>query len=420
MRRAEDEGRSHVFAGAKTNPQPAYDFGPVATGVDVKVLREIGDRITKVPEGVNVNPKLAKRFLGARREAIQQGTGINWAFAEALAFGSLLVEGTAVRLSGQDSRRGTFSHRHAVLYDPETRERYTPLNHISTDQKAKLWVYNSLLSEFAVLGFEYGYSLTSPDTLVLWEAQFGDFVNGAQVIIDQFISSSESKWQRTCNLVMLLPHGYEGQGPEHSSARLERFLQNCAEHNMQVCNLTTPAQYFHVLRRQIVRGHLIKPLVLMTPKSLLTHSECVSSIEDLAEGTHFQPYLDDDAGELAPPEKIGRVIFCSGKVYYDLIAYRREQEIRNTAIIRIEQFYPDDPEGLRDLVEKYESAPKWVWCQEEPQNMGGWTFMQPRLERLTDHRVRYAGREAAASPATGAKAVHKREQKKLVETAFHV
>ncbi|MEM1442470.1 MAG: thiamine pyrophosphate-dependent enzyme, partial [Verrucomicrobiota bacterium] len=413
---AMEKGEGHSMAEAVTEPQPEYNHDPVITGIPADEVREIGNRLTEIPEGVNVNPKLAKRFLGPRREAIEKGAGINWAFGEALAFGSLLKEEHAVRLSGQDCRRGTFSQRHAVLYDPETRERYTPLNNIADDQKQKLWVYNSHLSEFAVLGFEYGYSLVSHDMLVLWEAQFGDFANGAQVIIDQFIASSESKWQRPSHLVLLLPHGYEGQGPEHSSARLERFLQLCAEQNMQVLNLTTPAQYFHALRRQMHQAYR-KPLVIMTPKSLLTNPNCVSTVEDFADGTYFREVIDDSDCDESDP--ISRLIFCSGKVYYDLVEYRAKNEITNVAIIRLEQIYPFSSTRLREVTDNYENATKWVWCQEEPLNMGAWTFVGPRLQKMTDHHVRYAGRQAAASPSSGSKAVHKMEQKRLVEEAFN-
>ncbi|MEM9281233.1 MAG: 2-oxoglutarate dehydrogenase E1 component [Verrucomicrobiota bacterium] len=415
---AMEKGEGHSMAEANIEPQPDYSHDPVATGVPSDHLIEIGRRITTVPEEVNVNEKLAKRFLGPRAEAIEKGEGINWAFAEALSFGSLLKENMAVRLSGQDCRRGTFSQRHAVLYDPQTRERYTPLNHIEESQGQKFWVYNSNLSEFAVLAFEYGYAVTATDTLVLWEAQFGDFANGAQVIIDQFISSSESKWQRPSHLVLLLPHGYEGQGPEHSSARLERFLQLCAEQNMQVCNLTTPAQYFHVLRRQMHRDFR-KPLILMTPKSLLTHPACVSKVEDFSEGTCFQEVIDDHSEFRGPEDRIERLIFCTGKVYYDLIDFRRKNEIGNTAIIRLEQLYPFHREGIKTVAERYPNVTKWVWCQEEPANMGAWSFVAPRLRKLFERSPRYAGRDAAASPSTGSKAVHKNEQKRLIEEAFH-
>ena len=418
LEEAQKKGETHKLAESIGEPQPEYSHDTVPTGVQVERVREIGMRISEVPEGINVNAKLAKRFLGPRRGAIESGEGINWAFAEALAFGSLLTEGHAVRLSGQDCRRGTFSHRHAVLYDPDTRERYTPLNHIEKGQKQKLWVYNSHLSEFAVLGFEYGYSLVSPDMLVLWEAQFGDFANGAQVIIDQFIISAESKWQRPNHLVMLLPHGYEGQGPEHSSARLERFLQLCADQNMHVCNLTTPAQYFHVLRRQMKR-EVRKPLVLMTPKSLLTSPVCVSRIEDFGEDRNFLEIIDDHTEDRGDKDDVHRLIFCSGKVYFDLINFRNQHDIHHVAIIRIEQFYPFHYERLKEVTGNYPHATKWVWCQEEPLNMGGWTFVGPRLQHMTEHHVRFAGREKAASPSTGSKAIHKMEQKRLVEEAFN-
>jgi len=415
---AMEKGEGHSMAEAAIEPQAPYSHDPVPTGVPVETVRRIGLSITEVPEGVKVNQKLAKRFLGPRRQAIEAGKGINWAFAEALAFGSLLLENRSVRLSGQDCRRGTFSQRHAVLYDPQTRERYTPLNHLEPEQLHQFWVYNSNLSEFAVLGFEYGYSITAWDTLVLWEAQFGDFSNGAQVIIDQFIASSESKWQRPNDVVLLLPHGYEGQGPEHSSARMERFLQLCAEQNMQVCNLTTPAQYFHVLRRQMHR-HVRKPLVIMTPKSLLTHPACVSSIEDFGEGTCFREVIDDGFEDRREDDRIDRLVFCSGKVYYDLVEHRKQHEIGNTAIIRLEQVYPFHADRIAEIGARYPNASKWVWCQEEPLNMGAWTFVGPRLQKLTRAHVRYAGRSAAASPATGAKAVHKLEQRRLVEEAFN-
>ncbi|MEX2581159.1 MAG: 2-oxoglutarate dehydrogenase E1 component [Verrucomicrobiales bacterium] len=418
LEEATEKGEGHRLAEAVVEPQPEYSHDPVPTGVAVDKVREIGMRISEVPKGVNVNPKLSKRFLGPRRDAIEKGEGINWAFAEALAFGSLLTENFGVRLSGQDSRRGTFSQRHAVLYDPETRERYTPLNHIEPNQKQKLWVYNSHLSEFAVLGFEYGYSLVSTDMLVLWEAQFGDFINGAQVIIDQFLVSAESKWQRPSHLVLLLPHGYEGQGPEHSSARLERFLQLCAERNMQVCNLTTPAQYFHVLRRQLKR-RIRKPLILMTPKSLLTNPACVSRLEDFGEDTCFQEVLDDNTEDKGGNEGIHRLIFCSGKVYFDLLDFRRKHELNHVAIIRLEQLYPFHSERIRAIADTYPHASKWVWCQEEPLNMGGWSFVRPRFQKITDHHIRFAGRDTAASPATGSKTIHKMEQRRLIEEAFH-
>ena len=298
---------------------------------------------------------------------------IDWAFAESLAFGSLVHEGIHVRLSGQDSRRGTFSQRHAVLVDQTTGERFIPLNSIQPEQTL-FAVYDSLLSETAVLGFEFGYSLDDPNTLVLWEAQFGDFANGAQTIIDQFIVCSESKWQRSSGLVLLLPHGYEGQGPEHSSGRLERFLQACAEDNIQVCNLSTPAQYFHALRRQVKRDFR-KPLIIMTPKSLLRHKDCVSPIELLANG-RFQEVIDDAA--VAKPERVRRVLLCSGKVYYDLLEKRMERKIDNVAIVRLEQLYPFPEAQLRQIFGHYLMSREWVWVQEESQNMGGWSFVEPR------------------------------------------
>lgn len=408
-------GNSSVERSSRSAPQADYSHAPVQTGIKAETLRHIGKRLTEVPDDFQLNDKIRKRFLEPRAKVVEAGEGYNWAFAESLAFGSLLMEGKAVRLSGQDCRRGTFSQRHAVLYDGGTRERYVPLRHLAEDQ-GSICIYNSLLSEFAVLGFDYGYSLCTPDMLIMWEAQFGDFVNGAQVIIDQFLCSAESKWGRPSHLTLLLPHGYEGQGPEHSSARMERFLQLCAEQNMQVCNPTTPAQYFHVLRRQLLR-EVRKPLILMTPKSLLNHPECVSSEGEFTDAACFRELLDDP-GITTTHERINRLIFCSGKVYYDLIAYRREQEIKNVAIIRVEQLYPLNYDLLREVVLRYPNARKWVWCQEEPKNMGAWRHLEPRLDRYTDVRIRYAGRDSAASTAAGAKAVHLREQKMLVERAF--
>ncbi|MCB1233022.1 MAG: 2-oxoglutarate dehydrogenase E1 component, partial [Verrucomicrobiae bacterium] len=419
LEEAQARGEGHDLEGVIGEPQPPYSHDPVSTGISLDTLRDIGQKMCRVPGNFKLNEKIEKRFLDQRRRAVEGGGPYNWATAEALAFGSLIVEGNAVRLSGQDCRRGTFSQRHAVLYDRETRARYKPLNHLLPDQEAKLWIYNSLLSEFAVLAFEYGYSLQEPDALVLWEAQFGDFANGAQVIVDQFISSAESKWQRNSHLVMLLPHGYEGQGPEHSSARLERFLQLCAEQNIQVCYLTKPAQYFHILRRQM-RRPFRKPLILMTPKSLLNHDGCVSHDADFDEGTCFREILDDDHLLVDDPERINRIVFCTGKVYFDLLKYREENEIKDSAIVRIEQLYPFHKEMLTSITDRYSQAHKWVWCQEEPLNMGAWTFIGPRLQQLTSHHVRYAGRDRAASPAAGAKIIHKREQEALVEAAFSV
>jgi 2-oxoglutarate dehydrogenase E1 component len=400
------------FAGAWKGLTSRYSFAPAETGVAAETLKRITRAIASVPEGFHRNPKL-DRILSARVKAIEAGGPIDWSFAEALAFGSLLLEGTPVRLSGQDSRRGTFSQRHAVLVDYETGERYTPLNHVAEGQ-AEICVYDSLLSEAAVLGFDYGYSLDEPNMLILWEAQFGDFANGAQVIIDQFIVSAESKWGRASGLVMLLPHGYEGQGPEHSSARLERFLSLCAEDNIQVVNATTPAQYFHVLRRQ-VRRDFRKPLVLMTPKSLLRLPEAVSTLGDLASG-RFREVLDD----AVEPDRVRRVVLCSGKVYYDLLKRRKETgKEREVALVRLEQLYPWPADMLRAALSRYRSAREWVWAQEESQNNGGWTFVEPRLRSLMpDAHFEYVGRDASASPATGSKLVHDREQAELVEAAI--
>ena len=418
MRRRESgEEDLTVFTGSTAEEQLPYSHEPIVTGIGLETLQHIGSTLTTIPEGFQLHPTLAKRFVPRRTEALENGGPYDWAFAEALAFGSLLLEKFPVRLSGQDCRRGTFSHRHAVFYDYETRERFVPLRQLS-DKQERFCVYNSLLSEAAVLGFDYGYSLGCPNMLILWEAQFGDFANGAQVIIDQFISSAESKWQTPSSIVMLLPHGYEGMGPEHSSARLERFLQLCAEENMIVGNFTTPAQYFHALRRQ-KHSPTRKPLIVMTPKSLLTHPRAVSHVEDFLDDSRFQEILPD-AYEFEHPERVSRVIFCSGKVYYDLLTYREEQQIKDAAIVRVEQLYPLNREGVKMAFSPYSDAKKFIWCQEEPLNMGAWSFMQPRLAKLTGARVRYAGRERASSPSTGSKAVHKREQKKLVEKAFSV
>lgn len=415
MREHEAKGDRTVFSGSTAVVQPSYHHTPVGTGVKRDIIDHVGRVLTRVPDGFHLHPTLAKRFIPRRMEALENGGPIDWAFAESLAFGSLLMEGNQVRLSGQDCRRGTFSQRHAVFYDSDTRERYIPLQHLSEDQ-AKFCVYNSLLSEFAVLGFDYGYSLGAPNMLTMWEAQFGDFSNGAQVIIDQFISSAESKWQTPSDIVLLLPHGYEGMGPEHSSARLERFLQLCAEKNMIVGNFSTPAQYFHALRRQKKRDFR-KPMVLMTPKSLLTRPEAVSRIDDFLEGSCFQEVLPDPK-YFADPSAVNRVIFCTGKVYYDLAAYRDEQEIGNAAIIRVEQLYPFHDEMIGAMVSEFPNAAKFVWAQEEPLNMGAWSYIFPRLEKVLGTKVRYAGRGRASSPAAGSKAMHYREQKALIERAF--
>ncbi len=401
----------HGFGGAWKGLSPHFDHTPVDTGTQREHLDQIVQAMISPPANFHLNSKI-ERIMKARHRAVEEGGPIDWALAESLAFGSLLLEGTPVRLSGQDSRRGTFSQRHAVLVDSETGESYYPLRNISTDQ-AEMCVYDSLLSEAAVLGFDYGYSLDEPNMLIAWEAQFGDFANGAQVIIDQFIASGESKWGRASGIVLLLPHGYEGQGPEHSSARLERFLQLCAEDNIQVANASTPAQYFHLLRRQ-VRRDFRKPLVVMTPKSLLRHKVAVSTIEELVNG-RFHEVLDDTV----EPDRVRRVVLCSGKVYYDLLSQRKAAgKERDVAILRLEQFYPWPGEMLQSFLSRYHNAREWVWAQEESQNMGGWTFVAPRLQELTGHGFEYVGRDASASPATGSHHVHDREQSELVEAAI--
>ncbi len=395
--------------------QPRYSHDPVDTSITAEVLERIVQALSTVPDNFNVLAKLERILLDRRRKVWEAGGPYDWSYAEALAFGSLLLEKRPVRLSGQDSRRGTFSQRLSVLYDEETRERHIPLNHLADDQ-AKFCVYNSPLSEYAVLGFDYGYSMDFPEMLCLWEAQFGDFVNGAQIIIDQFITSSEAKWFRPSSIVMLLPHGYEGQGPEHSSARLERFLQACAEDNIQVCNLTTPAQYFHVLRRQMHRDYR-KPLVIMTPKSLLRNERAVSQTEDFT-GSQFSAILAGPAP--AKPKDVDRLIFCSGKVYYDLLEHWEKNEGAKSALIRIEQLYPLHEEEILRLVKPFAKVKTLIWCQEEPENMGAASYIRPHLERILDQRVKYVGRKPAASPATGSTSVHKKQQAELVQTAFEI
>ncbi len=400
------------FAGAWRGLTPHYSFEPVETGVPYERLKFISDGMARVPEGFHVNPKI-ERLIAVRTKAMDSKGSIDWAFAESLAFGSLLMEKTPVRLSGQDSRRGTFSQRHAFLVDFQTGERHCPLKFLSPDQ-AELCVHDSLLSEAAVLGFDYGYSLDEPNMLILWEAQFGDFANGAQVIVDQFIASAESKWGRASGLVMLLPHGYEGQGPEHSSARLERFLALCAEENIQVVNASTPAQYFHLLRRQ-VRRNFRKPLIVMTPKSLLRHKLAVSPVDHLTTG-RFHEVVDDATVD---PDRVRRVLVCSGKVYYDLLAKRDESgQSREVALVRLEQFYPWPADALKAALGRYRTAREWVWVQEESQNMGGWTFVSSRLPELMGVPFQYVGRDASASPATGLHHVHDREQAELVAAAI--
>jgi 2-oxoglutarate dehydrogenase E1 component len=397
------------------------------TGVALEQLREIGRKITSVPPGFHVH-KTIQRFLDHRAKTIESGDGIDWSTAEALAFGALLKESHPVRLSGQDTERGTFSQRHAVLFDQDTEERHTPLNHLGAGQ-ARFEVLNSSLSEVAVLGFEYGYSTAEPNALTLWEAQFGDFANGAQVVFDQFISSGERKWLRLSGLVCLLPHGYEGQGPEHSSARLERFLQMCAEDNMQVANLTTPANYFHALRRQL-RRDTRKPLILMTPKSLLRHKRAVSPLAEMGPGTAFHRLLWDDAQalpnekvKLVADDKIRRVVLCSGKVYYDLYEEREKRGIDDIYLLRIEQLFPFPTKALCAELTRFKQA-EMVWCQEEPRNMGAWFFVDVFLQWVLNqigakHRLmRYAGRPAAASTAVGQMSKHLAQLKQFLEEAL--
>ncbi len=398
-----------------------FDARRGKTDVPTKTLKEVGTALSGYPEGFNVNRKIV-RLLDAKKKMFETGEGFDWSTGEALAFGTLLIEGHPVRLSGQDSMRGTFSQRHAAFVDQETEERYFPLNHIQPEQKA-LEVVDSPLSEVAVLGFEYGYSLAEPQALVLWEAQFGDFANGAQVIIDQFIASGESKWLRMSGLVMLLPHGYEGQGPEHSSARLERFLQLSAEDNIQVVNCTTPANYFHVLRRQLHRKFR-KPLIVMTPKSLLRHKRAVSKLADFGPGSGFHRVMHCD--ELpSDPKDAKQVVLCSGKVYYDLLEEREKRGITDVHFLRLEQIYPFPADALIGELEPYRHC-HIVWCQEEPRNMGAWSFVADFMEDITAAvdakypRPRYAGRASAASPATGSAKRHQAEQARLIDDALTV
>ncbi|MDV6331588.1 2-oxoglutarate dehydrogenase E1 component [Asticcacaulis sp. 201] len=407
---------------------PEEDERRGSTAVARARLTEIGQKITTIPNSVDAH-KTLRRVIEARQQMIATGEGLDWATAESLAFCSLLDEGFPVRLSGQDSIRGTFSQRHSAFVDQRTEERYFPFNHIREGQALYEGI-DSALSEEAVLGYEYGYSLADPNTLTLWEGQFGDFVNGAQVIIDQFISSGERKWLRMSGLVMLLPHGYEGQGPEHSSARLERFLQMCAEDNMQVANCTTPSNYFHILRRQIHRPFR-KPLILMTPKSLLRHKKAVSSLSDISEGSSFHRVLHDDAErrpevsgiKIVSDDKIRRVVLCSGKVYYDLLEDREKKQIKDVYLMRLEQFYPWPMKSLMTELSRFKNA-ELVWCQEEPKNMGGWTFVEPWLELTLDRlsikakRARYVGRPASASTAAGQMSRHLKELETFLNEAF--
>ena len=443
IRRYEDAlaRAKEIAASAKASEEPAAAVAEldgsdiVETGVEAEVIKGITRQIAVVPEAFNLNPKMVGQL--ARRAKMGEGAApLDWAFAEAMAFGSLALEGTRVRLSGQDSGRGTFSQRHAVLYDTQTGQAWSPLSELRSKESphGRFEVFDSSLSEAGVLGFEYGYSVVAQDALVMWEAQFGDFNNVAQSIIDQYIAASEDKWKQTSRLTLLLPHAYEGQGPEHSSARLERFLQLCAENNLQVCYPSTSAQYFHLLRRQ-VRPGFERPLVVMTPKSLLRLPAAASSLEQLTTGG-FAPIIND--AESNDPTRVERIVLCSGKVFYDLNAARvgnptvsepravatgsLRHEPDHLAIIRVEQFYPFPLKALTEAIALYPNAKELVWCQEEPKNMGGWTFMESRLENLLPRcqRPRYIGRTASASPATGSYAIHLQEQKRLVSEALSI
>ncbi|MDN5248648.1 MAG: 2-oxoglutarate dehydrogenase E1 component [Alphaproteobacteria bacterium] len=399
--------------------QASSEAASSKTSVPLEMLKEIASKLVTIPAEFNLHKTIA-RFIEQRSKMLETGEGLDWAMAEALAFGSLLCEGFPVRLSGEDVERGTFSQRHSVVYDQVNNISYTPLNHLQENQ-AKYDVVNSLLSEEGVLGFEYGYSLAQPNSLVLWEAQFGDFANGAQVVFDQFIASAETKWLRMSGLVCLLPHGFEGQGPEHSSARLERFLQSCAEDNMQVANCTTPANYFHILRRQLKRDFR-KPLIMMTPKSLLRHKRAQSSFAELAQDSGFKRILPDTAS-LQNDAKIRRVILCSGKVYYDLYEEREKRGIDDIYIIRLEQLYPLPATELAQELSRFSSA-QMIWCQEEPKNMGAWSFIEPHLEATLISinakytRARYVGRPAAASPSVGLMSEHLKQLAAFLEDAL--
>jgi 2-oxoglutarate dehydrogenase E1 component len=411
--------RADWLEGAWAGLEEASDDRRGDTGVAVEMLREVGEGLVAVPEGFRLNPKIARQ-LEAKRAAIEAGENIDWTTAEALAIATLCAEGTHVRMSGQDSGRGTFSQRHAVLVDQETEEQYVPINHVRAGQ-ASFEIIDSPLSEAGVVGFEYGYSLADPSSLVLWEAQFGDFANGAQVIIDQFLSAGEAKWLRMSGLVMLLPHGYEGQGPEHSSARLERYLQLCAEDNIQVCNLTSAANYFHALRRQI-RRNFRKPLVVFTPKSLLRAKEVMSRLDEMGSGSSFHRILVETE-TVAADDKMRRVVLCTGKIYFDLVKARAERSNDRVALVRVEQLYPFPFNTLSKVLQRYRNA-EIVWCQEEPQNMGAWNFVDRRIEHvlaglaIAAKRPRFAGRAEAASPATGLFKRHVEEQAHLVADAL--
>ena len=387
-----------------------YEPVQVPTAVPLETLIDLSERISTLPSGFTPHPKVAA-LLARRQEAVRVGTGLDWGNAESLAYASLLREGVLVRLSGQDSRRGTFNHRHAALHDLHTDAQHIPLAGVAANGAA-FHLFDSMLSEYAVLGFEYGYAVSFPDSLVIWEAQFGDFANGGQVVIDQFISAGENKWDRSCGLVLFLPHGYEGQGAEHSSARIERYLQLCAENNLLVAYPSTPAQLFHLLRRQ-VKLPFRKPLIVFTPKSLLRHPACVSRLDELAEGAFREVMADPEAGEGATS-----VLFCCGKIYYELLEHREAASRRDVAIVRVEQLYPLRADLLREAVARYTGAGEWRWVQEEPANMGAWQHLRPYLVEAIGREPRYVGRPSAAAPAVGSHRLHKLEQEKLISDAF--
>jgi len=399
--------REGSWKGIRKADENDFKLSP-ETGVDKKILLDIGKSITTLPSDKSFFNKTVRLF-GEHQAMLEEPGRLDWGMAELLAYGTLLNEGFPVRLSGQDSERGTFSHRHAVIRVEDSEEQYTPLNHIG-EKQAPFYIYNSLLSEYAVLGFEYGYALPSPNSLVIWEAQFGDFMNGAQIVIDQYISCGENKWKRMNGVTLLLPHGYEGQGAEHSSARIERFLNLCAGNNMQVVNCTTPANFFHVLRRQLHRD-IRKPLIVFTPKSLLRHPRCISTLDDLANGKFLELIYDVNVN----PEPVTRIVMCSGKIYYELLEKKEKDQVQDMLLVRIEQLYPFPIEQLRALRKKFKHAAEWIWVQEEPANMGAWGYL---LRTLNDFPLQVVSRSESASPASGSHQAHEREQQALVEKVF--
>jgi 2-oxoglutarate dehydrogenase E1 component len=406
----EDEPVDLGFHGEWSGIQREYVPGKVETGVPPETLRDLAEMLACLPEGFQPHPKI-QALLAKRLESVKLGTAIDWGTGEALAFATLLRDGTQVRLSGQDSRRGTFSHRHAFVYDQETGAAFAPLAQAGGEQRM-FRVYDSMLSENAVLAFEYGYSLAVPAGLTIWEAQFGDFANGAQVIIDQFIVAGETKWDRVSGLVMLLPHGFEGQGAEHSSARIERYLQLCADDNLQVVYPSTPAQFFHLLRRQVKQPFRI-PLIVFTPKSLFRHPLCISPLDEFT-GGWFREILPDSAR----PEDVRRVLICSGKIYFDLLEGKTAGGLTDTLLVRIEQLYPLRNDLLREALSPYQQVQSIAWVQEEPRNMGGWSFIQPQLTEILGREPHYIGRPAAAAPAVGSHRQHKLEQEKIIMEAL--